>query len=1091
MIKRSWLLLAILLPVASFAQQTDKAAYNLSKDRVLYTIGYAHLDTEWNWDYPETINTSIRNTMTQNFHLFEKYPDYVFNFTGSRRYQMMKEYYPELYKKVIDYVHQGRWKISGSSVDEAEVNMSSSESLIRQVLYGNQYFKKEFGKVSQDYMLPDCFGFLANTPTIWHYCGLKGFSTQKLTWGSAVGIPFNVGVWNGPDGKGIIAALNATSYTSSVVPRLDKDSAFDKRLAEDQAKYGISFDYRYYGVGDQGGAPRERDVKNAVGSLPQADSKFKVALTSSDQMYKDITPEIRQKLPVYTGDLLLTQHSAGSLTSQSFIKRMNRKNELLAKSAEASAVMADWTGGAAYPREKLTNAWSLVLGSQDHDILPGTASPTAFQYAWNDEFIAANGFAEVEKHSVERMARQMDTRGQGRSVVVYNPVAMDREDVVTAEMNYTTAPADIQVYDGKGKPVPTQITDKKDNNIKFIFLAHVPSVGVAVFDVRETSAAKATSTLSASDHSLENAFYKVTVDAKGDLASVFDKKAGKELLAKPAQLEFQHEAPRDWPAWNMDWSDRQKPPIGTLNEQASIRVVEQGPVRVALEIKRQGQNSHITQYLSLSAGEAGKRVEVANTIDWQSKAVSLKAAFPLTVSDSNATYDLGAGAIQRSNNNAVKYEVPAKEWFDLTDKSGQYGVSILNDCKYGSDKPSDNEVRLTLLYTPEANRGYRYQNTQDWGVHQFKYGIYGHKGNWAAGLTPWQGAFFNEPMLAFETPAHDGVAGKSFSFLTNNNPGVGVMSVKKMEENGYYLVRVNELLGKEQKDLVLGFPANIEDAYEVDGQEQKIGAAQFSKNHLTFDLTHYTIRSYAVRLAAPARPVDPIKQQAVMLAYNQDVMSHDDNRSDGTFGRGGSIPAEMMPDTVTSEDVKFIIGSREDEANNAVVCRGQVIDLPAGDYTRLYILAATAFDAQFGNRFQQGRRQQQEPGSPDFAVDGKKYPLTIQAWSGFIGQFYTRQFALDKVTVTSIDSPYAKQADIAWFASHTHRGYQSENLAYQYAYLYKYQFNIPAGAKQITLPQNMNIRIVAMTVTDEPGDNTTPLQPLYDDFRNSPPVQLR
>ena len=1070
----SWLLLGSLLPIASFAQQADHTAYNLSKDRVLYTIGYSHLDTEWNWDYPETINTSIENIMTQNFHLFEKYPDYVYNFTGSRRYQMMKEYYPDLYKRVIDYVRQGRWKISGSSVDEAEVNISSSESLVRQVLYGNQFFKKEFGTASQDYMLPDCFGFLANTPSIWHYCGLLGFSTQKLTWGSAVGIPFNVGVWNGPDGKGIIAALNATSYNGGVVPRLDRDSAWDKRLEEDQTKYGIAFDYRYYGVGDQGGSPRERDVKNAVGSLPAADSKFKVVLTSSDQMYKDITPDMRQKLPVYTGDLLLTQHSAGSLTSQSFMKRINRKNELLAKSAEALAVMADWTGGAAYPQAKLTNAWNLVLGSQDHDILPGTASPKAFEYAWNDEFIAANGFAEVLKHSAERLARQMNTQGQGRSLVVYNPVAFDREDVVTAEMTFATAPTGIQVYDGKGRPLQTQVIDRQGNKLTFIFLARVPSVGLAVFDVRETGAAKAASALSVTDHTLENAYYKVTVDEKGDLVSVFDKKAGKELLARSAQLEFLHEAPRDWPAWNMDWSDRQKSPIGTMDEQPSIRIVEQGPVRVALEIKRQGQNSRITQRLSLSAGEAGKRVEIANTIDWQSKSVSLKAAFPLTVSNAKATYNLGVGTIQRGNNDSVKYEVPAKQWFDLTDQTGQYGVSILEDCKYGSDKPSDNELRLTLMYTPEANRGFRYQNTQDWGVHQFKYGIYGHKGDWAAGLSPWQGAFFNEPMLAFETPAHDGPAGKSLSFLTNANPGVGVMAVKKMEEGGYYLVRVNELLGKEQKDIVLGFAGNIEDAYEVDGQEQKIGAARFSQNRLTFDLTHYTIRSFAVKLAAAGKPAGTINQQPVTLAYDQDVMSHDDNRGDGNFARGANIPAEMMPDTVTSEDVRFAIGSREDEANNAVVCKGQTIDLPGDNYTRLYILAAAAGDTH-----------------GDFVVDGKSYPLDIQGWTGYVGQFYNRQFALDGVTVTSIDAPYAKQGDIAWFSSHTHQGYQSENRAYQYGYLYKYQINIPKGAGHITLPRNMGIKVIAMTVTDEPGDNTWPLQPLYDDFKDSSGVPLR
>ncbi|HOL30200.1 MAG TPA: glycoside hydrolase family 38 C-terminal domain-containing protein, partial [Paludibacteraceae bacterium] len=874
-----WLTAASMLQAQPWLEPSD---YDITKDRLLYTVGYAHLDTEWNWDYPTTINEYILNTMVENLNLFEKYPDYVFNFTGSRRYKMMKEYYPKLFDKVKNYVAQGRWKVSGSSVDEGEVNISSSESLVRQVLYGNNFFRSEFGKESMDYMLPDCFGFSWNLPSILHHCGLIGFSTQKLTWHSAAGVPFNVGIWKGPDGKGVIAALNATSYTSNVENRLDKDSKWISRLNEDKEKTGYAFDYRYYGVGDQGGAPRMNDVRHAVNSLPREDSNFKVLLTSSDQMYKDITPEIKEKLPVYSGDLLLIEHSAGSLTSQAFMKRMNRKNELLASSAEMASVAADWMGGASYPFEKLNHAWDLLLGSQFHDILPGTAIPKAYEYAWNDEFIAANEFAEVLKHGVSTVAAKLNTQTRGRAIVVYNPVAKAREDVVEAELEYAVLPESVGVFDKSGKEVPSQIVEKKGNKLKILFLAEMPSAGLKIYDVRETASSVKSTGLSITNNALENAYYRVKVASNGDIISIFDKKASKELLAKPARLEFLAETPNEWPAWNMDWKDRKKPPIDFMDKDTQLTIVEQGPVRVTLKVQRKGRNSEITQFYSLAAGEAGKRLEVSNKIDWQSRAVSLKASFPLTVSNENATYNLGVGTISRSNNNEKKFEVPSKEWFDLTDKSGKYGVTILEDCKYGSDKPDDNTLRLTLLYTPGIHlpdwQWTMYQSTQDWGIHDVMYAVYGHNGDWRKGESAWQAQFFNQPLLAFESTKHGGEQGGSISMISINRPEAGLMALKKMESGEGYVIRINELTGKNIKNIQVMLPAEIVDAYEINGQEKKIGDVKFTKQGISFDLSPYTIRSFAVKVKG--MPNVSIPQQTVEILYNTDVISSDENRED-------------------------------------------------------------------------------------------------------------------------------------------------------------------------------------------------------------------
>jgi alpha-mannosidase len=1070
--KRISFFITALLPFLLFAQQIDnREKYDISKDKVLYTIGYAHLDTQWNWDYPTTINEYIKNTMADNIKLLEKYPDYVFNFTGSRRYNFMKEYYPELYKKVGDFVKQGRWFISGSSVDEAEVNVSSSESVLRHVLYGNLFFKREFNKQSRDYMLPDCFGFVATLPSVLSHAGLIGFSTQKLTWHSANGIPFNVGIWEGPDGKGLPAALNGTGYGSHIVERLDLDSEWTARMESNVKKYGVLVDFRYYGTGDVGGSPQEKDVQNAMGSIRQTNSNFKVVLTSSDQLFKDLTPAVRAKLPTYSGDLLLIEHSAGSMTSQSFMKRANRKNELLAKSAEQLASVADWIGGATYPLNKINKSWDLVLGSQFHDIVPGTAIPRAYMYAQNDEFIAMNGFSEVLKNAVSAIAHQLNTQVQGKAVIVYNPVAIDREDVVTAELTYAKLPENVKVTDKNGNTVPSQITATNANRLTVIFLAKLPSAGLSVFDIVETKEKPAATVLVVKDQTLENNFFKVTIDANGDIAGIYDKNALKEVLAQPASLQFLKENPSEWPAWNMDWKDRKNPPIGFMNKDVTVKIVEQGPVRVAIEVTKKGLNSAITQIISLSAGEAGKRIEVKNKIDWQSKEVSLKAAFPSTVINEFATYGTSTAAIQRTTNNEVKYEVPARQWFDITDRSNSYGVSILEDCKYGSDKPDNSTLRLTLMYTPKAN-SYVYQGSQDWGIHDVKYAIYPHAGDWAYAQSPWQGSFVNAPLIGFETGKHEGSLGKEISLVTLNSGKVDMMAFKKAEESDYYIVRFNELYGKNADAIVAKFPGKIVDACEVDGQENKIGTADFTNGTLNFSMTKFLIKSFAVKFEQPAQPSSAPVQKTVDIPFNEDAVSSDNNRADGNLDSGRTVPAELLPAVITSEDISFKTGSSKDGNKNVVAAKGQKINLPAGDFNKLYILAAATEDTK-GN----------------LKIGNQVVNFNVQAWTGLIGQHYVRKLYMNDLKVASITSPYSKRDNIAWYASHRHS--PNANDAYQYSYLYKYEINLPKGVKVVTLPNNDKIKIFAVTVANKAGEDIIPLQPLYDDFKDSKPVELR
>ncbi|NQV01617.1 MAG: alpha-mannosidase, partial [Bacteroidia bacterium] len=966
-----------------------------------------------------------------------------------------------------------RWFVGGSSVDECDPNVPSPESIIRQVLYGNNYFKSEFGKESVDFLLPDCFGFQAHFPSVLNHCGLKGFSTQKLEWGSAVGIPFNIGNWIGPDGKGIVSALNATTYTGRIQERLDTSRYWSDRVLLNGRMYGVFADFRYYGVGDVGGAPREEDVQHAIGSLSHPDSKIQVYLSSSDQLFRDLTQEQAARLPSYSGDLLLTEHSAGSITSQAYMKRWNRKNELLAQAAEPLAMMADHLGAIPYPKERLNEAWWLVLGCQMHDILPGTSIPSAYEYAWNDEVLAMNLFASVLESSSGVVIRVMETLAEGIPVVVYNPLSLKREDVVEAKLNYPDGvPGYIHVYGPDGKEVLSQVTARTKTTIHLLFLAQVPSMGLACYDVRPAKKLSGlTSSLRAGRLSLENDSYRLLLSTDGDIHSILDKRLNKELLSGNMRLEFLKEHPRYWPAWNMDWDDRKEPPIGIVEGPAKTTLVENGPVRVTYKIERQARNSVFTQFVQLAAGEAGTRITIDNEVEWQSKGVSLKASFPLTAANDQATYNLGLGTIERPVNHPKKYEVPSREWFDLTDQSGSFGVTILEDSKFGSDMPNDSTLRLTLLYTPTSNE-YHDQATQDWGTHAFTYGICGHASNWRRGLSEWQGRAVNQPLIAFQTTSHPGFLGKTISLASLDTSQVAIRAMKLSEDGSEVIIRVQELFGEYISDVELSMHGNIVAANEVDGQERLLAALTPEKGVLHFSLTPFELKSFSVTLERSTDTLTQPESTPLAFIYDQDVISSDTSRTNGRFGTTSvSLPAELFPEEISVDGIRFILGGVAEGQLNVMACNGQKIKIPkTGHFNKLYILASAEKDTTV--LFKTGRSKESFP---------------IQGFSGNIGQ-YDKRIWDQHGQLSRIDPGYIKRDEVAWFATHLHN--DSVNIPYRYAYLFKYELNVDPATGMVQLPEDPSVKIFAMTLADNPFDDIRAVQPLYDDFTDRNALRL-
>jgi alpha-mannosidase len=1114
---RCQLLIFAAIIVASCALPVEPQQTNSQKP-VLYVIGTSHLDSQWNWTVQDTIREFVPNTFFQNFQRFEKYPDYTFNYEGAIHYMWFKEYHPEAWPTLRKYVADGRWKVAGSWINAVDTNVPSPESLMRQALYGKRFFRQEFGKVSQDVYLPDCFGFSYALPAIASHCGLNQFSTQKLTWGSSYGIPFPLGRWKGSNGSTVVAALNPGDYVTKIRSDISVDPKWAVERMTPVGNRQVGF--RYFGTGDIGGAPDEESVDWLEKSIKNKTGIAEIRNTSSDQLTRDLTRQEIAALPEYDGELTMKTHGVGCYTSQAAMKRFNRENELLGAAAEQTAVAAELLTGLPYPRERLRESWIRVLWHQFHDDLTGTSIPQAYQFSWNDELVSANQFAGVLTNSVAAIASKMDTRGEGIPLIAYNPLAWVNEAPVEATVRFKgAAPATLHVIDTATKEnLPTQILERNGETARILFLAHVGATSFHVFRVVAGAAAPsdfaydyAAKMLDVSESSLENGYYKVQIDANGDISSVYDRLRQRELLKAPVRLELRDDPSPDKPAWRILWDTVNSAPREHVQAPV-LRVVERGPVRVAVEITRKAAGSTFRQRVTLAA--RGQRVEIENFVDWKSPNSLLKVSFPFTASNPKATYDLGLGTIQRGNNTPDHYEVPAQQWADITDEAGMFGATVLSDSKYGWDKPADNVLRLTLLHTAKA-RAYPYQSSNDLGHHHFTYAIAGHHGDWrliskGENLSPYTrygtpipaaAGALNQPLMSFQTEAHAGPLGRYFGVvgLSDNEGQVAVRALKKAEDADTYVLRVQELEGRPTEKYIqfmglLKLP--MQSVKEINAAEESVANGsdlQFKPDGLRITLQPYQTRTLAIRfrntlrtsgLDGPSRPLNArLKVEAAPLAlpFNLDGVSTDANRADGDFdGKGQTLAAELLPQSLTHNGLWFIFGSNSTGAKNVLAPSGQALSLPPG-FNRVYLVAAAV--------------------GGDVTTNIAGQTLTIREWQGPVGQWDSRlkeprqlrevsvapmtpgqtwtadainqdlvvQYDVASGVLKGIDQirrGFVKRDEIAWVGTHRHD--RSSNQPYIASYLFVYPIDLPAGTRELRLPNDDRIRIMAITIASEP-----------------------
>lgn len=1042
----------------------------------LYVVGTAHLDTQWRWTIQETIGDFIPATFADNFSLMDQYPDYVFSFEGAFRYMLLKEYYPEYFARLKGYVDRGQWRVAGSWVCAVDVNLPSFESLVRHVLYGNGYFERELGQSSRDVFLPDCFGFGYALPSIAAHCGLKSFSTQKLSWGSAYGVPFDIGLWEGVDGSTIIAAIRPGNYVTKIKSDLSSDSSWIAAVEREGDTSGLYAAYMYFGTGDTGGSPDSISIDWLEKSI-HSDGPIKVSSIGSDDIVDVVESAKDIKLPRYKGELVMTRHGVGCYSSEAAMKRWNRKNELLADATERAAVAAHLLGGMEYPAETLRDIWVRFLWHQFHDDLTGTSIPEAYEYSWNDEVLSLNRFAGILDHAVERTAAALDTRVQGVPVVVYNPLGIRREDVVEATVRYIDgAPQDVSVFAPDRQVVPSQVTERYDDSLHVLFLASVPSVGFTVYDVRPYGKTDDVNTgVTATGSGLENERYRVQINSNGDVSSIFDKLSKKELLSGPITLQILHDKPKQWPAWEIGYDDIMATPTTLTDENAPIEVIEAGPVRATVRISRAFGGSTFTTDLSLCAGEAGNQLVFDNDVNWAEKESLLKVAFPVSCANEKVTYDIGLGTIERGLNHAELYEVPGQKWADIDAVDDSYGVAVLNDCKYGWDHPDSATLRLTLIHTPGVYDNWSWvgdQSSQDLGRHHFTFALQGHKGGWREGGVVWQAERLNQPILAFQAVGLGGNLGHSYSVvsldgrgMSAGSPQVMINAVKMAEESDELVVRLREVQGAPTDSIRITFERPVVSTREINGAEKTIGDAVISDGSLVTSFKPYQPRAFAVTLehAEPqvALPVcEPLK-----LEYNLDGISLDSDRLDGDFdGNGHTLVGDLLPDTIHYDDIPFVTGPKGAGEMNVISCEGQTLSFPAGPIDHISLLA-TAVGG---------------PAEGTFRIDKQDTTLWVQDYSERLGQWYNRLVGSAFIEQpTHITPEYILREPVAWVGTHRH-GPDGENEIYQYTYLYYVELAIPQNVHTVTLPNNPNLKILAATAVVSGVDAVYAAQPLYD-----------
>jgi len=775
------------VPEAYAALKEGIAQAGAPLDAEVVATGHAHIDVAWLWTLGQTRRKSSRTFHTV-LRLMEQFPDYHFTQSQPQLYDYIRQDHPELFEAIKQRVAEGRWETIGGMWVEADCNLSGPESLARQFLLGRSFFKEHFGATVDTPVLwlPDVFGYAWALPQLIKQAGLKYFFTIKIGWSQYNRLPYDSFWWQGIDGTRVLTHFSptpepgsayASTYNSTVTPAAVMGTWTNFRQKDLGHGDVVPPVLTAFGHGDGGGGPTREMLEN-LREMAEFPAVPRTRQGDVGQFFRQLEESSGAMLPTWNGELYLEYHR-GTYTTQSRNKRANRKSEFLLHDAEFLAAQAALLNQHySYPQSALQRAWQLVCLNQFHDIIPGSSI--------NDVYVESQQqYAEIAElgQGVRDIALQAIAEHVAGDILVANTTSFRRNDLAFWPEQLPTGQYLQESLSGE------RVYIQPAEHGTWIDAGTLASLSIVGLTLVEGEPSQAITGLMATPEALENLYIRVELNAAGDITRVYDKVREREVLPEGTianQFQAFEDRPMRWDAWDVDifYDDKQ----WLADPATSIRVVEAGPLRATVEIRRRILHSEYTQRISLSYNSP--RLDVETQINWIERHILLKVAFPVDILSPVATYEVQWGNVQRPTHRNTswdwaRFETCAMKWVDLSE--GDYGVSVLNDCKYGHDI-KDNVIRISLLRSPTMP-----DPEADQGEHRFTYSLLPHAGNWNEGTI---GAAYalNDPLLVY-TPQREVQAAATFSLpslFRVDKPNIVIETIKQAEDGNGIIVRLYE-----------------------------------------------------------------------------------------------------------------------------------------------------------------------------------------------------------------------------------------------------------------------------------------------------------